>query len=221
VLSSLPSVVPVAVDEAGVNLIDVQVSLDGAPLVNAPAGQAIELDAGMHHFAFERADLTKVETDVLVALGQKNRPVQVTLRRRLVASEAVVLPAASPAASPTASPPRTTRSPLAIAGVAAAAVGVVGVGVGAVLAAAAKSEQTDASCPSNVCRPGSNPGALRDALTDANVATALFIGGGVLAAAGVTTWLLAPSRHTERVARVRLAPVALRDGGGFVLLGGW
>lgn len=42
VLSSLPSVVPVAVDEAGVNLIDVQVSLDGVPLVNAPAGQAIE-----------------------------------------------------------------------------------------------------------------------------------------------------------------------------------
>jgi hypothetical protein len=62
---------------------------------------------------------------------------------------------------------------------------------------------------------------LRDALTDANVATALFIGGGVLAAAGITTWLVAPSRHTERAAWVGAAPVAARNGGGLVLLGGW
>jgi hypothetical protein len=220
-VSSLPSVVPVAVDEAGVNLINVQVSLDGVPLSNAPAGQAIDLDAGMHHFAFARADLTTAEADVLVAIGQKNRPVQVTMRRLPAASEVRVAPD-SPAASPAEAPPPAARwSPLKIAGFVGGAVGVVGLGVGGAFAAEAKAEQRDAGCPGNVCRPGSNPGALRDALTDANVATALFIGGGVLAAAGITTWLVAPSRHTERAAWVGAAPVAARNGGGLVLLGGW
>ena len=46
VQSALPSVVPLATDEAGANLLDVKVSLDGAPLVNALAGQAIDIDPG-------------------------------------------------------------------------------------------------------------------------------------------------------------------------------
>jgi len=207
--STLPSVVPLATDDAGTNLIDVKVSVDGTPLTNAPAGQAVDLDPGPHHFTFERGDSFKAETDVLVAVGEKNKRVAVVLRK-------------TPAALGT--PPATSSgssSRLGKVGLVVAAVGVVGVGVGVVYGAEAIAHQSDADCPGNRCPPGSNPTALRTAQSDGNVSTVFFVAGGVLAAAGVTTWLLTPSRHSGSSAWVRPGPMAVANGGGGVLVGGW
>ena len=238
VQSALPSVVPLATDEAGANLLDVKVSLDGAPLVNALAGQAIDIDPGTHHFTFERVDLTTVETDVLVVVGDKNKRVAVTLRKAPAAGEtapaeratpeAAVAPMATPGeatpenkAPESAAEPGKSTFPYRTVGLVVGAAGVVGLGVGTVFGVEAIVKQNDARCPSNNCGPGSNPDALRTAQSDGNLSTGFFIVGGVLAAAGLTTWLLAPSPHAPDSAWVRPAPLTLANGGGLVFLGGF
>jgi hypothetical protein len=205
VQATLPSVVPVATDEAGANLVGVRVSIDGVLLESVPAGQAVDLDPGTHRFVFERADLAKTETDVLVAVGQKNKIVMVTLKRPPVATEAA----------------GGRPSYLGTLGLVIAGVGIAAVGVGVGFGVAAISKQSDANCPSNECRPGSNPADLRTAGSNADVSTAFFIAGGVLAAAGVTTWLLAPSRHAEGAAWLRATPWTMANGAGFAVSGGW
>ena len=237
VQSTLPSVVPLATDEAGANLLDVKVSLDGVPLVNALAGQAIDIDPGTHHFTFERADLATVETDVLVVVGDKNKRVAVTLRKEPVAQGGAPAAQANPEAparsvapgdaTPADMVPESASDtggstfPYRTAGLVVGAAGVVGLGAGTVFGVEAIVKQNDANCPNNTCRPGSNPDSLRTAQTDGNVSTGFFIAGAVLAAAGITTWLLAPSAHATDSAWVRPAPVALASGGGVVLVGGW
>jgi hypothetical protein len=208
VTQSLPSVVPLATDEAGDNLVDVNVSVDGAPLVATSAGRAIELDPGPHRFRFERG-ASSAETTVLVAVGEKNKRVAVVLR----------LAAPSQAADP-----KSTGRPgstLGRVGLIAGAAGVVALGTGAVFGVEALRNQSAAHCPANVCRPGSNPGALRTAQTDGDVSTVLFVAGGALAAAGVMAWLLAPSHARASSASWTATPVALASGAGFVLLGGF
>jgi hypothetical protein len=196
--SSMPSVVPVATDEAGTDLMDVAVSIDGTPVQTAP-GQAVEVDPGPHRLVFGHGPSASVETLVLVAIGEKNKRVAVTLRGQ--------------------DTPSPTRSAAGTAGLAVAGVGIAGLALGAIFGAEAIVKQHDAACPSNVCRPGSNPSALSDAQSFGNLSTGFFVAGGVLLVGGATTFWLAP-RSGVRVV-VRAAPMGLAHTGGAVLMGEW
>ena len=72
-----------------------------------------------------------------------------------------------------------------------------------------------------MCSSAANESTLRTAGTFADASTALFVVGGVLTAAGVTTWLLAPSRSSEHASWLRLAPMVASGGGGITLGGPW
>jgi hypothetical protein len=70
---------------------------------------------------------------------------------------------------------------------------VAGAGVGAVAAGGALGidamrRRDEARCPGNVCADADSASTLRGAKTSADWATALFVGGAVLVAGGLTAW---------------------------------
>ena len=110
-----------------------------------------------------------------------------------------------------------------IAGLTVAGVGAAGVVVGAIFGGLAIGKKNDASpnCLPDFSRCNTTgKAAVDDAMTMANVSTVAFIAGGVLAAAGLTIFFLAPKSHTEAASlsvRVGSAggPLGLTLGGAF------
>jgi len=204
VQAAVPSVVPVAADETGANLVDVALSIDGELRPGTAMGRAVELDPGPHRFSFEREGFETGTTQVLVAIGERNKRVAVTLRRR----GAPVPPAAASGIAPL----RVAAYTVAVAGGAALA-------VGGLMGALALSKQSDAHCPNNLCGPSGDPGDIRTAISFGDASTALFIAGGVAVATGVTTLLLTPSRSANGTGRLRANPFGFANGGGFALSG--
>jgi hypothetical protein len=119
----------------------------------------------------------------------------------------------------------TTGRKVAI-GIGVAAVAVAGVGIGFGVgannagsnAASLRAGTSDTSCtalPNARC--SSLQSANSTAQTDANVATGLFIGGGVLAVTALAVWLFSPP-HATRVG-AHLVPQIDRTGAGLRLVG--
>jgi hypothetical protein len=77
--AAIPTVVIGATDEGGMDLRDVSVTLDGAPLDHALDGRAIPLDPGPHVLRFEAAGREKVSLDVVLREGEKRRAVTAKL----------------------------------------------------------------------------------------------------------------------------------------------
>jgi hypothetical protein len=108
----IPSVVLIAKNAAGSDLVDVKVTVDGAPLATKLDGLAVDVDPGAHTFAFEAPD-GKVEQKVVIAEGGKAQrvsvafgaagtaPVVTTTPGTGVAASAPVAAAAKPGAAPT------------------------------------------------------------------------------------------------------------------------
>jgi hypothetical protein len=79
--SELPSIVVRASDGKGIDLVDVQVELDRAPLVSRLDGNAVTLDPGAITLRFSAPGFTPKEMKIVVARGEKTRIVNVTLDR--------------------------------------------------------------------------------------------------------------------------------------------
>jgi hypothetical protein len=106
VQTSLPTIVPIATDEAGNNLALVRLTMDGKALADKLDGRSFEVDPGSHSFTFETTDGTPRASQrlvVLVAEEEKNKRVAVALARPGVAATARS-PASTPI-GPTPSPP--------------------------------------------------------------------------------------------------------------------
>ena len=193
----IPSVVLVAEDESGHPLLDATVKMDGAPLAAQLDGKPTTVDAGVRAFLFERPGAAPVTVRVVLIVGQKN--VQVLARfggapRPAPAAVREALPAPDPG-DPAASfvtEPSPSASPVRWVGVGTAAVGVVGLGLGAFFGLRASSKQSDANCPDNRCKDEASASTLRDAKSAGTASTIFFVGGALLAAGGVTMFLLAP-----------------------------
>jgi hypothetical protein len=129
--------------------------------------------------------------------------------------------AEAPAAPPPREPPGAFWSGLRIGGASLVGVGLVGVGVGSAFGAIAlaKKNQSGSACGSSVGSSDPNfctgPGAqLRsDGLRAASISTGTFIAGGVVLAAGVTLFAVAP--RTLPKVEARLGP------GSIVVAGAW
>jgi hypothetical protein len=108
----IPSVVLIAKNAAGSDLVDVKVTVDGAPLATKLDGLAVDVDPGAHTFAFEAPD-GRVEQKVVITEGGKAQrvsvafgapgtaPVVTTTPGTGVAASAPVAAAAKPGAAAT------------------------------------------------------------------------------------------------------------------------
>jgi hypothetical protein len=78
--ADIPSVVPLVTTETGEPRVDVQVTMDGELLTPRLDGRALPVDPGLHEFAFN-ADGAVIGTQrVMIVQGQRNRPLNVSLR---------------------------------------------------------------------------------------------------------------------------------------------
>ena len=75
--ASLPTVVVRAVDAAGHDLTDVTVLVDGQPFLDRLDGKAVTVDPGKHVFGFERPGAKRIERDIVIAQGEKNRRIEI------------------------------------------------------------------------------------------------------------------------------------------------
>jgi hypothetical protein len=74
-----PSMVLLAKDEAGVAVLDVEVTMDGELLTSRLDGRAVSVDPGMHDFTFKTATGILIQRRVAISLGERNRVVSVDL----------------------------------------------------------------------------------------------------------------------------------------------
>lgn len=75
---AIPSVVISAKDEGGRELTDVTLGVEGHFSHRAVDGSPIELDPGAYHFVYERPGGIRVERNVVLQQGVRNRLVEVT-----------------------------------------------------------------------------------------------------------------------------------------------
>ncbi len=88
--ASLPTIVPGLRDTRGNDVVDAEVTLDGAALTKKLDGQPIAANPGPHTLRFVAPNAAPVERQVVVRVGEKNRVITVDLESGTSAS----LPAA-------------------------------------------------------------------------------------------------------------------------------
>ena len=103
-------------------------------------------------------------------------------------------------------------------GLGVAAAGVIGLGIGGLFALDATSKDSDSGCDDAACPDRDALDAKEEARSSGNIATVAVITGAVLAAGGVTLFLLAP-KAAEGSATVQVSPGVSRSFAGAVLGG--
>jgi hypothetical protein len=227
---AIPKVVLSAKDAAGNDVFEVTVTVDDKPLVTKLEGTAIPVDPGAHTFRFQWPDGTSKERQVLVAEGQKDVVVAVSLvppagERPAGPSASPVSPPANvvPSAAPAAPPPPEHASTWRTIGWVAGGVGVAGLVVGAIFTGITISDKNDANC--NAAKQCTNYASMNSAMSAAPVAGTGLVAGGALVVAGTALVLLAhPPQETRsgaHSARLRVAPALGAHGAGALLEGAW
>jgi tetratricopeptide (TPR) repeat protein len=188
-----------------------EVKRDGVSLGKSQFGAALPVDPIAH---------------VVEASAPGKQPWRTTVTLTGDASTvAVVVPAladaqvAAPAAPARETGPRVepvkvvTKHPVALT-VGLGAVGLVALSAGTVLALDAKSKYADADslCDARGCAPQA-ASIQDDALARGNVATILFVGGGVAVAAAAVAWFVWPG--AQRETRVGVGPGGVFARGSF------
>jgi hypothetical protein len=166
---AVPTIVVVAKGEAG-DLSDVRVYVDDALAAETLTGEPIAIDPGRHKLRFEHGDTTPVEQELLIAVGVRNRTIEVTFG----------VEPADATADRKADGSADEEGELPVAGIALVGLGVASVVVFAALAAVGTSEIDDlrASCgQTQSCAEGD----VDDAKTKIIVGD-VMLGVGVLAA---------------------------------------
>jgi hypothetical protein len=109
-------------------------------------------------------------------------------------------PAAAAPPSPDATPTPNSRglTSMQIGGLAVGGLGVVGIVVGSVFGLRAISDNNKSGCGSNTCPDAASLEVRNDARSAGNISTISFVAGGVLAATGVTLFVLGGQKQTEK-----------------------
>jgi hypothetical protein len=204
--SAQPSVVFVAKDRAGEDLVDVRVTLDGEVVADKLDGTAVSVDPGEHRFVFEADGLPTVEKRVIVREGDKNRHVSARMDRGGAAqssstanveqpSEAKAIGQKPPSAATAATQSsgatqRTVGLVLGVAGVGALVIG----GIFGVLTKTTYDNALQNEChnnPNTCTSQGAQEG--RTAHTQGTISTVGFVAGGALLAGGAVLYFTAPN----------------------------
>jgi hypothetical protein len=224
---ALPTVVLAARDEAGHDVLDVTITVDGKPFAGKLLGEAVPVDPGVHVFHFETASGAKGDQQLLVREGVKNQAITVTVAAAPGPAPTPTptptpgVPASPPPAAPAApdhETPATGAAPWRTIGFVAGGVGAAGLALGAVFGVLAMNHKNDAQCDAtNACKPG----PLSDARSAATVSTIGFVAGGVLAAGGVALVLWAPGARAPDTQALRLVPAVGARDAALLLTGRW
>jgi hypothetical protein len=232
-----PTIVFDAKDASGRDVIDVKVTVDGAPLAESLVGAPLAVDPGRHTFTFAVPGRAAVSETFAIKEGEKDRHERIPMDRSAPDSAPPVAPAhetpAPPAITPAEHPTSQEEAhgkggdengtkasagggPWKTLGVVTGAVGVAGLGVGAAFGLLASSAWNTAQrdCPGNTLATCPNhAGAVSEhstTMTDATISTAGFIAGGVLVAGGVALFIAGakPSEPSQNLAgRLVVMPV--------------
>jgi len=194
---ALPSVVVTAKDPSGQDLVQVNVTVDGQPLLRTLDGHAVPMNAGPHLFHFDASGWRALDRQVVVREGEKNQGVAVVL-------------------APSAAATTGGASPLRTVGWIAGGAGIAGLAVGTVAGIIAVGDKSSADCTGNVCK-GSVSGVKSAALAS----DIGWIAGGALLAGGGAIVLFGPHGGREAGAAIGLTPVMTARGGELVVGGVW
>jgi hypothetical protein len=223
---SIPTVVLAARDDAGKDLMDTMVAIDGGRPEIKLDGRSMPLDPGPHTFVFTLGG-ARTEQRILLNEGQKNLPV---IGLMSSAKPAPAPPPPQPAPPPSqrsaepargnAAEPKATGaapgngSPRRTVGFIVGGVGIAGLGVGTVFGIMAASAKGGAHCDaSNAC----DAGPLSDAKKFAVVSDVGLIAGGVLLLGGAVLVFTAPS--PSGTGALRLSPSIASRSQGITLEG--
>ena len=223
----IPSVVLVATDAEGHEVVDVTVTTeDKVELTRRLDGRAVEIGPGERVLTFTAADGRRVAVSVVVKEGEKAQRVTAKLEpsKPVAPAEPAPPPRAGgappppePASRRAAAPALSGSSGLRTTGFVLASAGVAGVVIGTVFGVKAIGNKSDAACDANnAC----DPEALSSARSAATVSTIGFVAGAALAAGGVALIILAPSRSSG-TGRLELAPSLAQRDIGLTMRGAW
>ncbi len=214
-----PTLAISARDAHGNDLIAVKVLLDGKVWLTSLDGKARPVDPGPHTLAFE-SSAGKATQSILVREGEHDRAVSATLGGE--ATPAPTTQATTGSTTPPAAPATGGEQPeeahgswMKPVGLTIGGIGVAGIVVGSILGGLAIGKWNDAQTQcAGGCLPGSDAYASKStAVTFADASTGLFIAGGVLAAAGLVLFIVAPSKKDTAHITVGLGGITL--GGRF------
>ncbi len=199
----LPTLVFEVKNNAGADLIDVRVSMDGAPLAPRLDGTAIAVDPGPHAFRFEADGLAPLDQQLLVREGDRARHERVVLRPVVVAA---------PLATDAASKAGRGTPPMRLGSYAAFGVGAAGVLTGTVFGVLALGNKSglNAHCTGGTC-PASEQTDINGLSTNGAISTVGFGLGIAGLAAGTVLFLL--SRTSDAAPPTAQPTVAFRLGG--------
>ncbi len=201
----LPSIVVVAKDERGADVVDASVEIDGKLVADRLTGKAVPMDTGAHVVKVTPKGGEPMEQRILVVEGEKNRAVTFTAKAKAEPAPppTVVEPAPPPPAPTTPVPPPPQKDaaqdetkrrahgavPWMVAGV---GLGGAVAGVAFLKRSADIGSQEDKQCASFVLNPGVE--CVRDTRkSDAQTAAIVsFVAGGALLAGGLLWHVLEP-----------------------------
>jgi hypothetical protein len=176
--NDIPSVVPLA-DKGGVPIVDARVTMDGALLASRLVGQAFPVDPGLHEFAFSTDGGVFATQKVMIAAGQRNRPISASIH------SAVSMPVAQE--QPGQEQPKKARRS-AVPYLLGSA-GLAGVGAGALLVYWGRKDNEALG----QCSPSCSESSL-DHIHTLYLAGDIAMGAGV-AALGLATWRFFATPH--------------------------
>jgi hypothetical protein len=174
--AAMPTVLLVARDDSGNDVVDVSVSIDGTKILDRLDGKAVAVDPGAHTFRFVR-DGRAVEQQVLVREGDKRRSVAVTFE--------------SEKSTPRDHAPPASATPTGAIVLATLGVVAIGAGVGLYVVGAGQKKDLDACSPR--CDPDQVSHTKRT-FVYGDVAMGLGI---VALASGVIVWVASPSKDVS------------------------
>ncbi len=185
--------------------------------VRAANFKDMPIDLGVSHVIAHAPGFVEWRGDVTAKEERQKVVVTVTLVPVGQDGSSTLMPI-EPATPPGDQPPSSTRRKLGVAGMVVGGVALAG-GVAYGLLARSKWNDAKALCGGTTCETQSDLDRGQDLVKEARkrgtISTALFVGGGVIAAAGVVLWVTAPK--AERA--VALAPAASTSSVGVALLG--
>jgi hypothetical protein len=222
-----PTIVFDVHDEAtGKDVVAVKITIDGKPFADSLDGRALAVDPGPHTFVFEVPGQPPTTERVTVREGEKGRHESVAVGSLPVESAPAPTPPPDTSTSASTSPPdsraATGSNAWTVVGIVTTTVGAAALaagGVAGILASIAKTNY-EKNCGANIQAPAAsdcNSAGVRghdDAASKATWSTALFLGGGVAAVAGITIWVAAPKGREGRAA-VTFVPGGVSLSGSF------
>jgi hypothetical protein len=236
--TAIPTVVFLAKDAAGHDLVAVKVSMDGEPMADRLEGAAVPIEVGQHKFTFEVAGQAPVEQSFVISEGQKDRRETITIGAAAATTPTPPNPTPSVAAVPSTPSEVVPAEPRSAAGSQGGgsnrmvrAIGFITGGVGVALlglttyyAVTAGSRDHDSITAAS--SPDPNVRATSSTLYDQakQAETYAYVTGGIAIAAiatGVVLVLTSRTRAPEKASRVRFAPRIGMRTAGVEMSGAW